>query len=272
MAVQTWPPFIRELMDVTSDMYQHGWDERNSGNISCLLSEKEVTEFLPTDRVLDTFSMNFQVKDLAGKLFLVTAAGSYFKNICRDPESNLALVRIGTDGTTADLLWGLSHGGRVTSEFPAHMMTHRVRLTADPGHRVVTHCHPPYLVAMSHVHSLEEGALTHSLWQMCTESIMVFPDGIGVLPWMPCGTREIGQATADKMEQYRLVLWPMHGIYAAGSTYDDTTGLIETVEKAAQLYLLTSTQPRINRITDAQLADMAQLLNLEFRTDFLKDL
>jgi ribulose-5-phosphate 4-epimerase/fuculose-1-phosphate aldolase len=28
---------------------------------------------------------------------------------------------------------------------------------------------------------------------------VVFPDGVGVLPWMLCGTNEIGEATAKKM-------------------------------------------------------------------------
>lgn len=35
---------------------------------------------------------------------------------------------------------------------------------------------------------------------MCTECIVVFPDGIGVLPWMFCGTNEIGKITAKEMK------------------------------------------------------------------------
>ena len=41
---------------------------------------------------------------------------------------------------------------------------------------------------------------TRSLWRMCTECMMVFPDGIAVLPWMMGGTESIGQATAEKMK------------------------------------------------------------------------
>ena len=47
-----------------------------------------------------------------------------------------------------------------------------------------------------------------------------------------CGTNEIGAATAKKMEEFRLVVWSMHGIYGAGRTMDEAFGLIETVEKA----------------------------------------
>ena len=41
---------------------------------------------------------------------------------------------------------------------------------------------------------------TRSLWRMCTECMMVFPDGIAVLPWMMGGTESIGQATAEKIK------------------------------------------------------------------------
>ena len=35
---------------------------------------------------------------------------------------------------------------------------------------------------MNYVHELDEKKFTHTLWEMCTECIVVFPDGIGVLP------------------------------------------------------------------------------------------
>lgn len=34
---------------------------------------------------------------------------------------------------------------------------------------------------------------------MCTECLVVFPEGIGVIPWIVPGTIEIGQASAEKM-------------------------------------------------------------------------
>ena len=35
-------PFITEMREVTANMYRLGWDERNGGNISYMLDEKEV--------------------------------------------------------------------------------------------------------------------------------------------------------------------------------------------------------------------------------------
>ena len=70
---------------------------------------------------------------------------------------------------------------------------------------------------------------------------------------MVCGNNEIGIATAEKMNDYRLVVWGLHGIYGAGKTMDETFGLIETVEKAAQLYMMIAHLPHKNTILDHEL-------------------
>ena len=262
-------PFMKEMTETASNMYRLGWDERNGGNISYMLNEEDVAEYLDLSRVIRTIPTGFDAKPLAGKIFIVTGTGKYFKNISGDPENNLGVVRIAADGTTAELLWGYSDGGKFTSEFPAHMMSHIARLQVDPDNRVVMHCHPTNTLAMNYVHELDEKKLTHTLWEMCTECIVVFPDGIGVLPWMLCGTNEIGIKTAEKMKEFRLVVWGMHGIYGAGRNMDETFGLIETVEKAAQIYMLTAHLPRINTIKDADMKALAEAFGVNYRKDFL---
>ena len=262
-------PFIKEMCDAAANMYRLGWDERNGGNISVMLDEAQAGEYLDLGSVLRTIPTGFGAKPLAGKLFLVTGTGKYFKNVKGDPENNLGIIRIGRDGKTAELLWGYKDGGRFTSELPAHLMSHMSRLSVDPENRIIMHSHPTYTLAMNYVHELDEKKLTHTLWEMCTDCIVVFPDGIGVLPWMPCGTNEIGVATAEKMKEYRLVVWGMHGIYGAGKTMDEAFGLIETVEKAAQIYMLTAHLPRVNTIKDNELQALAELFGVEYRKDFL---
>ena len=71
------------------------------------------------------------------------------------------------------------------------------------------------------------------------------------------------------MEEFRLVVWAMHGIYGAGKSLDETFGLIETVEKAAQIYMLTCNRPRINTIKDEQLKELAEYFGVDYRKDFL---
>jgi len=261
--------FVTEMRKTTANMYRLGWDERNGGNISYLLDEDEVKEYLDVRHVIREIPTGFDAKPLIGKIFIVTGTGKYFKNVDDDPETNLGIVRIKEDGTTAELLWGFKDGGKFTSEFPAHMMSHMARLAVDPKNRVVMHCHPTNLLAMNYVHELNEAKFTHTLWEMCTECIVVFPDGVGVLPWMLCGTNEIGVATAEKIKEFRVVVWALHGVYGAGKDMDETFGLIETVEKAAQIYMLTAGLPRLNTIKDEDMVKLAEHFGVNYRKDFL---
>ncbi|MBR6793490.1 MAG: rhamnulose-1-phosphate aldolase [Clostridia bacterium] len=262
-------PFVEEMKRTTANMYRMGWDERNGGNISYMLETEEVAEYLDLSKVIRTIPTGFDATDLIGKIFIVTGTGKYFKNVEVDPANNLGIIRIAEDGTTAELLWGWEDGGRFTSELPAHLMSHMARLKKDPLNRIIMHTHPTYTLAMTYVHELDDKKFTHSLWEMCTECIVVFPDGIGVLPWMLCGTNEIGEATAKKMEEFRLVVWGLHGIYGAGRDMDETFGLIETVEKAAQVYMLTAHLPRVNTIKDDEMVQLTKRFGLEYRRDFL---
>ncbi len=262
-------PWLIEMIRTTANMYDLGWDERIGGNISLLLNEDEVKEYVDTASVIRVIPTGFSAPSLAGKYFLVTGTGKYFKNVQYDPARNLGLIRIAPDGENAELLWGYSDGGKFTSELPAHLMSHVTRLAADPDNRVVMHCHPANLLAMTYVHDLDERAFTRTLWQMCTECIVVFPDGVNVLPWMLCGTNEIGEATAEKMKTARLVVWAQHGIYGAGKDLDETFGLIETAEKAAEIYLKIAHRPLKQTITDEQMHLLEERFGVKGREGYL---
>ena len=262
-------PFVKEMQDTTANMYRLGWDERNGGNISYMLDADEVYQYLDESNVIRKIPLGFDATKLTGKIFIVTGTGKYFKNVKGDPENNLGIIRIAENGTDAELLWGFADGGRFTSELPAHLMSHIARLSVNPENRVIIHSHPTNTLAMNYVHSLDEKEFMHTLWQMCTECIVVFPEGIGTLEWMLCGTNEIGEATAEKMKDFRLVVWGMHGIYGAGNNLDEAFGLIETVEKAAQIYMLTAHLPRVNTIKDSEMKVLAEFFGVDYRKDFL---
>ena len=265
----TTAPFFVEFIRTASNMYRLGWDERNGGNISLLLEASDLSDYLDLNNVIRTIPTEFIAPELDGKFFLVTGTGKYFKNVEYAPEVNLGLVRLTDKGQQAELLWGFTDGGKFTSEFPAHMMSHAARLRVDPSNRVVMHCHPANLLAMTYVHDLDERAFTRTLWQMCTECIVVFPEGVNVLPWMLCGTNEIGEATAEKMLSARLVVWTQHGIYGAGKDLDETFGLIETAEKAAEIYMKIAHLPLVNTITDEQMHLLEQRFGFTAREGYL---
>ena len=80
----------------------------------------------------------------------------------------------------------------------------------------------------------------------------------------------MGEATAEKMKEFRVVVWALHGVYGAGKTLDETFGLIETVEKAAQIYMLIGDRKRINTIKDEDMVKLVELFGIKnYRRDFL---
>jgi rhamnulose-1-phosphate aldolase len=262
---------IQEMIEVTSNLYRLGWDERNGGNITYLVDEAEVQKYIDTTKAIRNIPMSFDGKELVGKYFLVTGSGKYFKNVQSDPENNLGILRVAEDAHSVDLLWGYSDGGLPTSELPAHFMSHIARLAVDPENRVVMHCHATHLLAMTFSHEITSKAITRTLWEMCTECLVVFPEGIKVLPWLVPGSNEIGEATAKAMKDFRLVLWSFHGVYGAGRTIDETFGLIETAEKAAEVYTYVQAQGGMKQtITDENFKALAKQFGVTPNKDFFE--
>lgn len=257
-------PFVQEMMEVTRNLWEMGWGERNGGNVSYLLEEDTVKTYIDVTNVKRSLALEFPVVDLAGKYFIVSGTGKYFKNVVFNPEENLGVIRVTKDGKAIDVVWGYEDGSRPTSELAAHFMSHTVRLKRNPNHRIILHTHATHSLAMTFVHDLDEKLFTKTLWQMCTECLVVFPDGVGIIPWIVPGTNEIGQITAEKMKEHRVVIWPQHGIFGAGTTMDETFGLVETVEKAAQIYMLISAhQGGIKQsLTDQDLLALAKTFHV----------
>ena len=63
-------PFVVEMRKTTANMYRLGWDERNGGNISWMLEEEEVAQYLDLDQVKRTIPLGFDATALIGKIFI----------------------------------------------------------------------------------------------------------------------------------------------------------------------------------------------------------
>ncbi|MDR0832440.1 MAG: rhamnulose-1-phosphate aldolase [Bacillales bacterium] len=263
-------PLLLEFTRITDNMYRLGYDERNGGNISYLLKEEEIKGYLNPLKVLRELDLGFETKTLIGKYFLVTGTTKYFRNTSFDPETNLGLFRIKEDGKTAQLLWGYKDGGTFTSEISAHLMVHETRLAINPKNRIVMHCHPLNIIILTHVEEWNEKEVTLKLWRTMTESAVVFPEGVGIMPWMVTGNNEAGRLTSEKIKEYRLVMWALHGIYGVGNDFDEAFGLIETVEKAAELYLRTKALGEVNTIDNEGIRAIGKRYNLTLKEEFLK--
>lgn len=255
---------IEEVCDILDLLYQHGWDERNGGNLSYRLTKEEVRTICEEDEFIRFFKYDFNLEPLIGMYFLITGTGKYFKNCKKNPEENLGILQV-IDAHTLGLLWGYTNNGSPTSEAPTHLKSHMERLKWDNEHRVILHTHPTNVICMTHIHDLDSKHWTEDLWKMQTESIVVFPEGIAVLPWMICGGEEIANHTSFLMKEYRSVVWAHHGIFCAGKNLDEVFGLVETIEKAAEIYLRIYDKKIYQSISKKDLLKVAKAFQLEYR-------
>ncbi len=265
--------FMKGFIRMCNDGFNQGWHERNGGNCTYRMKEEDVAlvaDCLSTEG--EWKEIGTSVKELAGEYFLVTGSGKYFRNVILDPEDSLAIIKIDEMGEKYQIGWGLVNGGRPTSELPSHLMNHEVKKRMTQGkHRVIYHAHTTNVIALTFVLPLKDEVFTRELWEMATECPVVFPDGIGVVPWMVPGGREIAVATSKLMEQYDVAIWAHHGIFCSGEDFDLTFGLMHTVEKSAEILVKTlSMSPnKLQTIQTQEFRDLAKDFKVNLPEKFL---
>ena len=265
---------VKKYIRMADDGWHQGWHERNGGNLTYRLTDAEVAEITP---FLDAeprpwVAMGVTGENLAGSYFLSTGSGKFFRNVITDPEDSICVVEINDKGDSYRIRWGLVNGGRPTSEFPSHYMNHCVRAKATNGeHRVIYHAHPANIIAMTFVLPLTDRDFSRALWKSATECPVVFPGGVGVVPWMVPGGADIALATCKKMEEFDAAVWAHHGLFASGPDFDITFGLMHTIEKAAEIWVLQKSTglPELQTIQDDELRAIARDFKVNLREDFL---
>lgn len=264
MSRSTWltSTLVQQITSLAYDIWQLGWGERNAGNISIWLTRQQVESWaIHTLGCTHWHPLPRAVPELGNQYFLVTASGAFMRKIKQDPRQYLGIIKLSHDGLSYSIIDGFADNHKPTSELITHLMVMAKR--KDRGQRVVLHTHANWLTAMSELKPADSESFTKALWRMCSESMMFFPDGVGILPWMLPGSPDIGLASAELAKTHRLILWSYHGVLAAGEDLDDAFGLIETAEKAAQIYCIRrSAKAGDQGITDHQLRLLANDLNL----------
>ncbi len=265
--------FVQGFIRMANDGWEQGWHERNGGNLSYRIKKLEVESILEhLNMDAEWKEIGITVPNLAGEYFLVTGSGKFFRNIIIQPEDSIAIIEIDELGKNYRIRWGLVNGGRPTSELPSHLMNHEVKLIASGGkHRVIYHAHTTNVIALTFVLPLEDKVFTRELWEMATECPVVFPDGVGVVPWMVPGGRDIAIATSELMKKYDVAIWAHHGIFCSGENFDLTFGLMHTVEKSAEILVkVLSMRPnKLQTITPQNFKDLAKDFNVKLPDEFL---
>ena len=265
--------FMRGFIRMCSDGYAAGWHERNGGNASYRIKPEEIEAVCAHLN----FSENWQdicaeVPHLAGEFILITGTGKYFRNIELKPKQCLGIVEVSACGTLYRVVWGLDDGGGPTCEVPTHLLNHQVKKLATGGrYRVVYHAHPVNIIAMTFVLPLDEAVFSRELWEMMTECPIIFPAGVGVVPWMIPGKPDVGIKTSELMKTYDAAVWAHHGIFCTGESFDSTFGLMHVIEKAAEIWtrVRACSPAKLQTIGTEHFRALAEAFDINMNEDFL---
>ena len=265
---------VKSYIRMCNDGWEQGWHERNGGNLTYRMKKDEVEQCRPFFKEPGPWvKIGVTAENLAETYFITTGTGRFFRNVILDAEHSFGIIEINNVGDSWRIVWGLEDGGKPTSEFPSHFLNHSVRVNATNGAcRVIYHAHTTNLIALTYVLPLTARDFTRALWKSSTECAVVFPNGVGVVPWMVPGGTEIAMATSELMKEYDAAVWAHHGLFCSGPDFDTTFGLMYTIEKSAQIYqlALSASQGEIRQtITDDNLRAIAHAFKVTLNERFL---
>lgn len=194
--------------------------EGAAGNISCCLAEDEAQTI---ETLKERFTHREQItlpvpaSALAGRWLLATGSGQRLRDLARDPLAGLGLLQVQADGQMGELYTAPQREfSRLTSEFNSHLAVHADQALANgkTTHYLV-HAQPPYLTYLSHLPRYQQqDHLNQALMRWQPETILTFPTGFGVLPFLLPGSPALMQANVEKLQKHNLVIWSKHGVMA----------------------------------------------------------
>ena len=257
---------LAEMGEVGKHLSEIGASEGAAGNLSvCIRRPLNVTKIFSDITMID---LPVPAPDLAGASLIVTGSGRRLREIADAPAANLACIVVLDDGLQGMMFTSPeAQFKRVTSEFNSHLAIHQdqIRLRPVELHAVV-HAQPRYITFLSHIPKYQNGEYlnTHLLrWQ--PETIMNFPEGIGVLPFLLPGSQQLMKETMISMRDHKMVLWSQHGVIVrADESILHALDLVEYLETAAQYEALNLyTGETSSGIDPAHLRAIAEIWNVK---------
>lgn len=229
---------IDDIAEVAQYLWEKGWAERNAGNITV-----DITGLIPKTSVeLTQFTkipMEITSPELAGHYFLVTTTGKRCRDLAKQPEKSLLIVRIADELDGYYILWG-GEGpkSRSTSEFFPHLKIHGLLRQSKSPQKVVLHSHPSHLIALTSMEDYGRGSFNRFLWSTHIAARFFLPEGVGMVPFSLEESEEMAEATANLLKRHKAVLWEKHGCITTGINVNEAFDLMDILNKAAEVFLI----------------------------------
>lgn len=227
---------IGKTAEVAGYLWQNGWAERNGGNITVNVTDMVDDAIRRLPAISGVKPIGTTLPYLKGCYFYCKGTGKRMRDLARWPMQNGSIIRILDDCSSYEII--ADEPVMPTSELPSHLTVHNRLIETGSPYRATVHTHPIELVAMSHIRKfLEKDVLTNILWSMIPETKAFCPLGLGIIPYELPGSVALADSTLKELEEYDVVLWEKHGVFAKGLDAMDAFDQIDVLSKSAKIYI-----------------------------------
>lgn len=228
---------VEKVAEVAGYLWQKGWAERNGGNITVNITEFVDDEIKALPAISEVYPIGMELPHLKGCYFYCKGTNMRMRDLARRPMENGSIIRILDDCASYVII--ADNPVKPTSELPSHLSVHNYLLAKGSPYRASVHTHPIDLVAMTHTKKfMEKDVATRLLWSMIPETKAFCPRGLGMVPYLMPGGVELGEATIRTIDDdYDVVMWEKHGVFAVDVDVMAAFDQIDVLNKAAQIYI-----------------------------------
>ena len=254
---------VNDVAEVAGYLWQKGWAERNGGNITINVTDCVDDEIRKMPAIGPVTPIGATLPHLKGCYFYCKGTNRRMRDLARNPMDNGSVIRILDDCASYEII--ADNLVKPTSELPSHLAVHNYLIGKGSNYKASVHTHPIELVAMSHnPEFLKKDVLTNLLWSMIPETKAFCPRGLGIVPYMLPGSNELADATIKAIdENYDVVMWEKHGVFAVGDDVMEAFDMIDTLTKSAIIYRDARSMGFIpDGMSEAQMKELSTVFNL----------
>ena len=254
---------IAQVAEAAGYLWQKGWAERNGGNITVNITDKIDSALKHKDAIAGPFAIGRELPHLKGCWFFCKGTNRRMRDLARWPMDNGSIIRITDDCAHYEIV--ADNPVMPTSELPSHLAVHDYLIAKGSPYKASLHTHPIGLVAMTHNPAfLEKDVLTRLLWSMIPETKAFCPRGLGIVPYKLPGSDDLAKATIASIDDnYDVVAWEKHGVFAVDTDIMAAFDQIDVLEKASDIYLHARAMGFVpDGMSDAQMQEISTVFHL----------
>ena len=253
---------VEKIAEVAGYLWQNGWAERNGGNITVNITDLVDDEIKALPAISEVKQIGTALPALKGCYFFCKGTGKRMRDLARWPMENGSIIRILDDCASYVII--TDNPVMPTSELPSHLSVHARLIEKGSSYKATVHTHPIELIAMSHNKKfMGKDVLSNLLWSMIPETKAFCPLGLGIVPYQLPGSLKLAEETLKELEDYDVVMWEKHGVFAKGLDVMDAFDQIDVLSKSAKIYIDSKCMGfEPDGMSQEEMAEMTKAFNL----------